>query len=265
VTVSGRSDAVRDPGDPPRDAATPAPPAPAGAAPPTPRWGLGAYLLAEGVFLLTSVLLVLPYIRGTPHRTPPPSVLLLSAVVPTVLAASVALLATVLRGNGPRIDLGLRFEWQDVGRGLYFGGAGLVVTIPAAALWAWVVGPANANSAVAELFTGVKFSPPMAVLVFLVVWLVAPVCEEIVYRGLLWGAMERLGATRWWAFGLTTLCFAMAHFEFIRTPLLLVIAVPIGLARLFTGRLTASIIAHQLNNLLPSVGLLLVLLGQLKP
>lgn len=229
------------------------------------RWGLGAYLLAEAVFLGVSVLLVLPYVSHQPHRTPPPSVLLLSSVLPTVLAAGVAVLATVLRGNGPRIDLGLRFDRADVGKGLTFGCAGLLITMPAAALWAWVVGPAKANSAVAELFAGQHFSVPLAIAVFLVVWLVAPICEEIVYRGLLWGAMERLGATRWWAFSFTTLCFAMAHFEFTRTPLLLVIAIPIGLARLFTGRLTASIIAHQLNNLLPSAALLLVLLGDLKP
>jgi membrane protease YdiL (CAAX protease family) len=62
----------------------------------------------------------------------------------------------------------------------------------------------------------------------------------------------------------TTLSFALAHFEFTRTPLLLVIAVPIGLARLYTGRLGASIIAHQLNNLLPAVSLLLALLGVIK-
>jgi membrane protease YdiL (CAAX protease family) len=73
--------------------------------------------------------------------------------------------------------------------------------------------------------------------------------------------VQRHVASRWWTFGLTTLCFALAHFEFTRTPLLLIIAVPIGLARLFTGRLGASIIAHQLNNLLPAVALLLVLLG----
>jgi membrane protease YdiL (CAAX protease family) len=229
------------------------------------RWGLGAYLLVEAVFLGVSVLLVLPYVRHQPHRTPPPPVLLLSTILPTVLAATVAIMITVLRGNGPRIDLGLRFERADIGRGLAFGFAGLLITIPASALWAWVVGPAKANSAVAQLFAGQRFSPPLAVGVFLVVWLVAPICEEIVYRGLLWGAMERLGAKNWWALGLTTLCFAMAHFEFNRTPLLLVIAIPIGLARLFTGRLPASIIAHQLNNLFPSIALLLVLLGYLKP
>jgi membrane protease YdiL (CAAX protease family) len=187
--------------------------------------------------------------------------LLLSLTVPTLLAAGVALLATQLRGNGPRIDLGLRFERSDLRWGLAFGFGGLVLTIPAAALWSRVVGPEQANSAVAELFAGQRFDTAMAIGVFLVVWLVAPVCEEIVYRGLLWGALCRHVTSRWWAFGLTTLCFALAHFEFTRTPLLLVIAVPIGLARLYTGRLGASIIAHQLNNLLPAVALLSVLLG----
>ncbi|HEY1974876.1 MAG TPA: CPBP family intramembrane glutamic endopeptidase [Pseudonocardia sp.] len=226
------------------------------------RWGFGAYLLAEAVFLSVSVLLVWPYRHGG-HRAPP-EVLLLSVTVPTVMAALVAVLATVLRGNGPRIDLGLRFNRADIERGLTYGFGGLVLTIPAAAIWTRIVGPSKANAAVAELFAGQRFPPALAIGVFLVVWLVAPICEEIVYRGLLWGAMERHGAARWWAFGLTTLCFALAHFEFTRTPLLIVIAVPIGLARLFTGRLLASIIAHQLNNLLPAVSLLLVLLGVLK-
>jgi hypothetical protein len=235
-------------------------PAPSG---PPHRWGLGAYLLAEAVFLGTSVLLVLPYV-GNHNGAPPPAMLLLSLTVPTMLAAGVALLATRLRGNGPRIDLGLRFDRSDLTRGLAFGCGGLVLTIPAAALWSRVVGPEQANSAVAELFEGQRFGVPLAIGVFLVVWLVAPICEEIVYRGLLWGAVERHAKQRWWAFGLTTLCFALAHFEFTRTPLLLVIAVPIGLARLYTGRLGASIIAHQLNNLLPAVSLLLALLGVLR-
>ena len=91
--------------------------------------------------------------------------------------------------------------------------------------------------------------------------LVAPLCEEIVYRGLLWGGVERLGAGRWVAFVVTTLLFALAHFEFTRTPLLLVVAIPIALARLYTGRLLASIVAHQINNLLPGDRAVLGLLG----
>jgi hypothetical protein len=245
----------------PHPNAVPPPPTPADR--PPPRWGLGAYLLVEAVFLLTSVLLVLPWVGEGDQVKPPPTVLLLGLTVPTILSAIVAVIITRVRGNGPVLDLGLRFTRSDLAKGLAFGSAGLVLTIPAAALWAHVVGPDQATSAVAELFAGQKFSVPLAVAVFLAVWLVAPICEEIVYRGLLWGAMERHGARRWWAFGLTTLVFAVAHFEFTRTPLLLIIAIPIGLCRLYTGRIGASIVAHQVNNLLPAVSLLLLLLGVL--
>jgi uncharacterized protein len=98
------------------------------------------------------------------------------------------------------------------------------------------------------------------VLVLVIVVLVAPLCEEILYRGLLWGGIEKL-AGRWVAFVVSTLMFALAHFELTRTPLLFVVAVPIAIARLYTGRLLASIVAHQINNLLPGVVLVLGLLG----
>ncbi|MBO0849212.1 MAG: CPBP family intramembrane metalloprotease [Pseudonocardia sp.] len=228
------------------------------------RWGLGAYLLAEAVFLGTNVLLVLPFYLRDGNGRPPAEILLLGLILPSALAAGVALLVTKLRGNGPRIDLGLRFERSDLKRGFAFGCGGLLLTIPAAALWSEAVGAQAANSAVGELFVGQRMALPLAIGVFLVVWLIAPVCEEILYRGLLWGAVRRHGADRWWAFGLTTLSFALAHFEFSRTPLLLVISIPIGLARLYTGRLSASIIAHQVNNLLPAVSLFFLLTGVLK-
>lgn len=225
------------------------------------RWGFGAYLFAEAVFLSASLLLVLPYVGSAHHGPPPPSVLLLSLTVPTILSACAAMLVTRLRGNGPRIDLGLRMSRADLNRGFGFGCAGLLATIPAAALWSHVVGVDEANSAVARLFAGQRFSVPVAAGVFVVVWLVAPICEEIVYRGLLWGAMERNGANRWWAFGMTTCAFALAHFELTRTPLLLVIAVPIGLARVYSAGIGASIVAHQVNNLFPAVSLFMLMVG----
>jgi len=55
--------------------------------------------------------------------------------------------------------------------------------------------------------------------------------------------------------------FAVSHLEPLRTSLLLVIGIPIGLARLFTGRLGASIVAHQVNNFLPAVAMLLIAIG----
>jgi len=223
----------------------------------THRWGIGSYLLVELVFLLASGVIGFVLIDGGPGSA---SLLAVALGVPTVLAAGTAVLVTWLRGNGPRIDLGLRWSWRDLGLGLAFGFGGLLVTIPASILFVTIAGP-DTTSAVGEVFGGVRAGLPLALAVFAVVVFVAPLCEEIVYRGLLWGGVERLGAGRWVTVTVTTLLFALAHFEFTRTPLLLVVAIPIALARLYTGRLLASIVAHQVNNLLPGLVLLLGLLG----
>jgi uncharacterized protein len=234
-------------------------PAAAPPEPPAHRWGFGAFLLVEAVFLVSSVCIVLPF-RAPGGRIPPVG-LLVSLAVPTLLAAAVAVLATLVRGNGPLIDLRMGWRWSDVGVGLSLGLGGFVVTTIASLLWTRWVGQQNANSAVGSLLDGVHLSPTIAVLMFLHLWLVAPLCEEVIYRGLLWGAIERQRWGRWTPFVLSTMIFAVAHLEPLRTPLLLVIAVPIGLGRLLTGRLVSSVIAHQLNNLLPALGILLVALG----
>ena len=221
------------------------------------RWGLGAYLLVEVTFLLLSVLL--SYLLAG-RLTSSAGAIALALAVPTVGAAGLALLITRIRGNGPRIDLGLRVTRRDVVIGLLCGLAGLVITIPASLLYVAIVGT-DASSAVGDAFGGVRAGPVLAILVFVIVVFVAPLCEEIVYRGLLWGAVERLGANRWWTLVVTTVVFALAHFEFSRTPLLLVVAIPIGVARVITGRLSAGVIAHQINNLLPGVVLMLSVLG----
>ena len=222
----------------------------------THRWGLGAYLLAEAVFLLVSGLISIFAIGDAP---PTIDTLVIALAVPTMLAASTALLITWLRGNGPRIDLGLLWSWRDVGMGLAFGFGGLALTIPASIVYVAIVGE-DATSAVGDVFGGIRAGPALAVLVLIIVVFIAPTCEEILYRGLLWGGIEKI-AGRWVAFAVSTLLFAIAHFEFTRTPLLLVVAIPIAIARLYTGRLLASIVAHQVNNLLPGIVLLLGLLG----
>ena len=254
-------------------APNPAAPNPAAPKPPPHRWGFGAFLLAEAVFLATAVLVriaaMLPYLlRGEdPPRDAdglavlPGPMLVVALALPPLAAAAVALIATRVRGNGPVIDLRLRFGWRDVGIGVACGFAGLVLTIPLSWLWVYVVGEDRANSAVGEVFDGLTLPVVLAVLVFLDVWLLAPICEEILYRGLLWGAMERREWNRWIVLGISTAVFALAHFEPVRAPLLLFIGLPIGLARMLSGRLAAPVIAHQVNNLLPALWLMLVLLG----
>ncbi len=222
------------------------------------RWGLGAFGLVELVYLATAIGIAVLLV-GTSLDPVPTAVA--ATLVPSLLAATVAVAVTVVRGNGPRTDLALQWSWRAAGLGLLFGGLGLLVTIPAASLWVWVVGE-GANSAAGEVFGDMQSTWAWALVVFAAVVLVAPVCEEIVYRGLLWGAVDQRWG-RWTAFAVTTVVFAVAHLELTRVPLLLVVAIPIGLARLYTANLCASIVAHQVTNLLPGLALMFSVAGSI--
>jgi membrane protease YdiL (CAAX protease family) len=233
---------------------------------------LGCFALGEVTFLAASVLVLLPYALAAPRQDAeeslPAAALVVALLVPTVLAALVATTCAVLLGRGNlaqrlRSQLSMRWRWSDVGVGLMLGVVGLVITVPAASIWARWVGMSEANSAVGEAFDGQRLPLGMALTLFFGVWLVAPLCEELLYRGVLWRAMEYWLWNRWVIFGLTTALFSVAHLELLRTPLLVVISLPIALARMLTGNLLASIVAHQANNFLPAVGLLLLTQGML--
>jgi CAAX protease family protein len=224
------------------------------------RWGFGAFLFVYAFFVLTAVVIGALVGIFAPQARTSPTAIVIGTMVPTLLAAGMTLLVTKIRGNGPRIDLRWSMRREDVRTGFKWGLIGLICTTFAAFVWTNVVGD-NAQSAVGALVDNQRMPVAPAVAMFLFVWLIGPICEEVMYRGLLWGALERLKWGRWAVFCLTTVIFAVSHLEPLRTTLLLVIGIPIGLARLFTGRLGASIIAHQVNNFLPAVAVLLVALG----
>ncbi|MCS7482598.1 CPBP family intramembrane metalloprotease [Umezawaea endophytica] len=225
------------------------------------RWGFGAFLLVEAVFILSAVFITAIASTSGADLSSSMAFLLIGSIVPTVLAAAVAVVITLVRGNGPLIDLRLEWNWADVKVGLKLGALGMVLTYVAAMVWARFVGNQNATSTIGELVDGTTMPVSVAVVMFLYVCFVGPVCEELIYRGLLWGAIERQGWSRWAAFLLTTLIFAASHLEPLRTSLLIVIALPIGIARLITRRLTASVVAHVVNNFLPGLTILLIAVG----
>lgn len=231
---------------------------------------LGCFAIGEVTFLAASLFVLLPYALASPRQAAdgslPPAALVVALVVPTVLAALVATIGAALLGTGNlaqrlRNQLSIRWRLSDVGVGLLLGVAGLIITVPAAGVWARWVGTNQANSAVGEAFEGLRLPLGMALTLFFAVWLIAPLCEELLYRGVLWRAMEYWQWNRWVIFALTTAVFSVAHLELLRTPLLVVISLPIALARMLTGNLLASVVAHQANNFLPAVGLLLITQG----
>jgi len=257
VTTSKPQDPVSDD--------TPLPAEDAFVAPP-PRWGFGAFLLVEAVLLASAAFISVLVGDTAPGQPLPIRVVLLGTMLPTMIAAGTAVLITVVRGNGPLADLRLQFRWSDVRTGLKYGCIGLVFTSVAAYVWTEIVGNQHATSAISALVEDRKMAVPAALVMFVYLWLVGPICEEVIYRGLLWGAVERLQwrserQGRMAAFVLSTAVFAASHLEPLRTTLLLVIAVPIGLARFATGRLPASIVAHQANNFLPALTILLGAFG----
>ncbi|MBE1464760.1 membrane protease YdiL (CAAX protease family) [Kibdelosporangium phytohabitans] len=232
---------------------------------PTHKWGIGAFLLVEGVLLLSAAFIGALLQPSTSDQRISVVTIVVGSILPVLIATGVALLITRLRGNGPRIDLRWSYSRQDFKVGLKFGLIGLVATTLAAMVWTKIVGKDNATSAFSALVDSRSLPVAAAVVMFLYAWLIGPVCEEIIFRGLLWGALERLQWGRWAVFGLSTAVFAVSHLEPLRTSLLIVIGIPIGLARLFTGRLGASVVAHQVNNFLPALTVLLISLGVMAP
>jgi len=241
--------------------------APRSASLPPPRWGFGAFLLVEFVLLASAALIGAILSRSSgPGEDVSVRNVLIGTILPTLIAASTALVITQVRGNGPLADLNLSWRWDDVKLGLKLGMVGLVLTSVGAWVWTEIVGERNARSAISALVEDKPMSVQAAVVMFLYLWLLGPICEEVIYRGLLWSATERLEwrKEKWGriaAFALSTAVFAVSHLEPLRTSLLLLISVPIGLARLITGRLLGSIVAHQMNNFLPAVAILLTALG----
>jgi uncharacterized protein len=229
------------------------------------KWGIGAFLLVEGVLLLSAAFISAILQPSSSNEPIGVVTIVVGSILPVLIATGVALLITRLRGNGPLIDLKWSYTRQDFKVGLKFGLIGLVLTTAAAMIWTKIVGEDNATSAFSALVDSRSLPVAAGIVMFLYAWLVGPICEEIIFRGLLWGALERLQWGRWTVFGLTTAVFAVSHLEPLRTSLLIVIGIPIGLARLFTGRLGASVVAHQVNNFVPALTVLLVSLGVMAP
>ncbi|MCX7887549.1 MAG: CPBP family intramembrane metalloprotease [Verrucomicrobiae bacterium] len=85
---------------------------------------------------------------------------------------------------------------------------------------------------------------------------VAPLCEEVFFRGLAYPALkQRLGAPL--AMTVVSVLFAVIHFHAPSVPLLLLLAFGLTLAYEYSGSLVAPVTMHALFNLLNLVAILL--------
>jgi membrane protease YdiL (CAAX protease family) len=76
---------------------------------------------------------------------------------------------------------------------------------------------------------------------------VAPVVEELFFRGLVLRSLERRVGTAWAVVG-SAVAFGLAHFELLQLPALVGVGVVCGVLAVRTGRLGPGIFVHAAFN-----------------
>lgn len=215
------------------------------------RWGLADVAIALLLSVIApvvglSVLAALGSGVGTPAFS------IGAFVLPWIGFGLWPILTTRLQGNGPGIDLGFRFRLSDLGWGVLGGAASVALGFAAALLTQLIHGPFD--SAAGSTLTDEGLPVWTRATLTVVAVTLAPLFEELCFRGLAFAAIARSSARRGWrAVPVATIgsavLFALVHFEPVRIGVLLVIGLVLSVVRARTGRVGASVVAHSVNNL----------------
>jgi uncharacterized protein len=158
------------------------------------------------------------------------------------------LVATARKGFGPVKDLRLRVRPLDIPLGLAIGLAAQLVLNP---LLYWVLFRFTGEqdvSAGARSITDKATSPALVVLLFVTVGFVAPIAEELFFRGLaLQSLVRRFGPLT--GLVLTSVFFALVHSNPLYFVALIPLALILGALVLHFDRLGPAIAAHVGYNL----------------
>ena len=240
------------------------------------RWGLGDAFASFGVFVVTSIVLVGIMALVAPDAALNSPWLPLLVAGPQIAQGAFVWWIARCKGTGIDRDYGMavrKIDWL-IGPVLVVGGFLAVAGVVAAMN---ELGAETPTASVAELLEdaadeglddsaeGSNGLLDDADTSGLTIWIVVvavfaatavPVIEELVYRGLWWSALLKRGMSEWWVLLITSAAFAAAHFEPSRFPVLFTLGIALGMGRLLTGRIGASIITHALINGLGMIALL---------
>ncbi|KAA2260730.1 CPBP family intramembrane metalloprotease [Solihabitans fulvus] len=220
-------------------------------------WGFAAFFAGIGGYYLVTLVLTatLPgrFTQFESAGRPVLGPLLLLAFLPNLFLGLGPLVASWWKGAGPARDFGLLPTWRDVRVGLACGGFSLFAGWSIGVLLYLVHDGAVGGSPLDDLGALAGGRSVWLALAALFLLLGAPLTEELLVRGALWGALAHYRVPRLAILALTALIFAFLHEESWRTLSLFAQGVAIGWARMTTGRVGASLVAHGANNLLPAV------------
>lgn len=218
-----------------------------------PRWGLvdvfGAFLFAQ----IASVIGFTAFaaVKGVPAEQLTTSALTIGEVavlqIPLWLGlAGGPLVSTWFRGNGPVSDLGWRSTARDVPAGLLLGVACQFVLVPLVTLpviWLSGADSDELERPARELTDKVSSGTGGVLLLVLVVVVMAPLAEELFYRGLLQRTLAR-SLPVWPAMVITAVVFGASHLQALQFPALAAFGLVLSYVAHRTGRLGLNTWAH---------------------
>lgn len=219
-----------------------------------PSWGFPDYLIAFAAWLVFSLVGAAPLILAGAGTAAYAWILIVTVVFPWIGMGGWPWLIARLRGNGARLDYGLRVGFADIGWGLLYGGAALLVSSVLALITVEIFG--EFDSSAGDLASSLEEFPIQRFFFAVAVGLGAPIVEEICYRGLLMSSLLKRNMSAWLAVVLSAALFAVMHFEPVRFLLLFGVGVILGVARVHRRNTTTAIVAHMANNMPGAIAVL---------
>ncbi len=155
----------------------------------------------------------------------------------------------IIGKNNIKSELRISIKKKDVFMGFLSGSAVFILTILVVALFPTVADKSE------QLFPDTsKLVNPF---VFIYICIYIPFIEELIFRGFIWKIFEEKRMNGIIIVFLTSFLFALYHLEFYNFPNLFISGIIIGLLRLNTNRMGASIVAHVTNNIIVYVVMVL--------
>ena len=225
-------------------------------------------LVAGGFVVISAVampLLALPLVGSLTSALVSPRREAVGVVINYSLMAlpSLLILRRQLRSLDPqRCPSGgwLQWGWKPLASALRLSAAGWLMVTPVVTLVGWLVvklvGDPGGSNPLLELVLGSR-DPLALVLLLLTAVVLAPLFEEVVFRGTLLPVLAaRFGSST--AVLLSALVFALAHLSVGELAPLTVLGIGLGLLRLRGGQLLPCVLMHALWNGVTFVNLLLL-------
>lgn len=236
--------------------------APVPSPPKVQRWGLGDALVGWVLIYLASALWGVAVLVATGHAGDdfedlPLGVVALAQLGLTLGFFLVPWAVTRAKGNGIVADLGLRVRWPDLWKGGLLGIVGQLALVPLYwPLFQLLDRSADELSGPARELTDRVDGPTDVILLVLIVGVLAPIFEEIFFRGLLQRSLLKRGMGPVVSIGLTSVLFAAPHLQGLQMPGLTLAGALFGTLAYRADRLGPAIAAHVTFNMVTVIGLL---------